>query len=272
MANRFQKQEYSMWITVIGRFGFIAKGIIYISVGFLALQISIGIGEGDMYNAKQILDEIVYESFGIIAIVFCMISLLAHAAYRILRGAIDLENKGRSFTGVLFRAKNIIVGLAYAGLSYAAFQILMGWDTTSAGERSDLWITKIMDWPFGKFIILAFALFAVIVGCYNFYICFRDKVEHDFDYSAMSSMQRKWFSSFGRIGKAAWGIVSFMVAFLLYQAATSDTTEQAVGLGKVLEALANQSYGYWVLGITASGLLIYGLYQLTLSYYRRIKA
>lgn len=67
------------------------------------------------------------------------------------------------------------------------------------------------------------------------------------------------------IGIFAWGIVYCMVAYLLYRAAITFDAEEAGGLAKALNALREQPFGIWILGITAGGLIIYGVYLLVLS-------
>jgi len=46
---------------------------------------------------------------------------------------------------------------------------------------------------------------------------------------------------------------------------------EARGLGGALRTVAAQPYGKWLLGITALGLIAYGLYDFILARYRRIR-
>jgi hypothetical protein len=58
----------------------------------------------------------------------------------------------------------------------------------------------------------------------------------------------------------------------LVQAAWQANPQQAGGVGKALQTLAGQSYGPWLLGIVALGLVAYGLYSaIVLARYRRIQ-
>ncbi len=86
----------------------------------------------------------------------------------------------------------------------------------------------------------------------------------------MSKKEQKALRLMGRIGFSAWGIVYAMMGVLFYQAAIHYDASQAGGLSDALNALQKQPYGIVILGITAGGLIIYGLYLLVLSYYHRI--
>jgi hypothetical protein len=61
-----------------------------------------------------------------------------------------------------------------------------------------------------------------------------------------------------------------MVAVLFYRAAVNYDPEQAGGLAKALNALREQPFGIWILGLTAGGLIMYGFYLLVLAYYHKV--
>lgn len=74
----------------------------------------------------------------------------------------------------------------------------------------------------------------------------------------------------GRFGLAARGVVfSIIGGFLIVAAVQSDPNESR-GLGGALRALAEQPYGPWLLGVTAAGLIAYGIYSVMLARYRRM--
>ena len=69
---------------------------------------------------------------------------------------------------------------------------------------------------------------------------------------------------------AARGIVFCVIGFFLIQAARQSDASQARGLGEALQALAQQPYGSWIMGIVALGLVAYGIYMVMQARYRRI--
>ncbi len=77
------KVKSSCWIRVVARLGFIAKGVIYFSIGLLAFQIAVGMG-GQTAGSAQILQHIVSQPFGKALLVFCTVGLLAHVAWKFI--------------------------------------------------------------------------------------------------------------------------------------------------------------------------------------------
>jgi len=74
----------------------------------------------------------------------------------------------------------------------------------------------------------------------------------------------------GQAGLSARGVVFGIIGVFLIQAALHSNAGEALGLSGALRALEQQSYGQWVLGIVALGLVAYGFYMLVLARYRRI--
>jgi hypothetical protein len=60
------------------------------------------------------------------------------------------------------------------------------------------------------------------------------------------------------------------MGYFLLQAALRSDPGEARGLDGALRALQQQSYGPWLLGLVALGLIGYGIYQLVEARYRRI--
>ena len=75
----------------------------------------------------------------------------------------------------------------------------------------------------------------------------------------------------GRLGYAARGVVYSIIGVFLIQAALTYNPQRAGGLGEALQALGKASYGPYVLGAVAAGLIAFGIYALALARYRRIE-
>lgn len=256
-------------ISIIAKIGFVAKGMVYFTVGLLALQAAIGIS-GQPAGTKEAVREFLYQPFGMILLIFCIGGLLAHAIWRILQSIVDPEDRGGSTFTKLFRVVDFLTGLLYISFSYAAWQILQGLGTQSSDETTEVWVGKILVLPYGRWIVLFCALVILITGFYQFYAAYRGSFDYSFDKTAMSDSEITILRQFGRIGFSAWGIVYLMISYMFYQAAIYADQNEAGGLAEALSALGNQPYGFWILAVTSVGLIIYGIYLLVLSYYHKI--
>ncbi len=62
------------------------------------------------------------------------------------------------------------------------------------------------------------------------------------------------------MGLFARGLVFLIIAFFLAQAGWLADAGEVRGFGGALKSLAQQPYGPWLLGITAIGVICYGIY------------
>jgi hypothetical protein len=65
-------------------------------------------------------------------------------------------------------------------------------------------------------------------------------------------------------------VVFGLVGIFLVKAAIEYQPTAAVGLDGALAKLAHQSYGSWLLGLVAAGLVAFAVYSLSDARYRRI--
>ncbi|TMM08350.1 MAG: DUF1206 domain-containing protein [Actinobacteria bacterium] len=77
----------------------------------------------------------------------------------------------------------------------------------------------------------------------------------------------EWLGAFGHLARA---VVFGLVGVFLVKAAIEFDPRKAVGLDATLAKLAASSYGPFLLGIVAAGLMAFGVYSLTDARYRRI--
>ncbi|MGH7999962.1 MAG: DUF1206 domain-containing protein [Brasilonema sp.] len=108
------------------------------------------------------------------------------------------------------------------------------------------------------------------LGFYEFYQAFSCKFQRKLNLSELDNSQRKLVMGISRFGLVARGIVFCIIGWFLSQAATQSDASQAGGLAEVLQTLAKQPYGPWLLGIVALGLVAYGIYMVIQARYRQV--
>ena len=74
----------------------------------------------------------------------------------------------------------------------------------------------------------------------------------------------------GALGHVARGVVFGLIGIFVIKAALEYDPKEAIGLDGALQKLAHQSYGPWLLGLTAAGLLAYAAYCFADARYRRV--
>jgi len=86
----------------------------------------------------------------------------------------------------------------------------------------------------------------------------------------MGSRVRNWIEWIGTFGHLARMVVFGLVGVFLIKAAIDFDPNKAVGLDGALAKLAHASYGPFLLGVVAAGLIAFGAYSLSDARYRRI--
>ena len=94
------------------------------------------------------------------------------------------------------------------------------------------------------------------------FVCRTPRTDRKFVFEARC---RTWLTSSSRLA-----VVFGLVGVFLVKAAIEFDPRKAVGLDATLAKLAASSYGPFLLGIVAAGLMAFGVYSLTDARYRRI--
>ena len=91
------------WIERLARYGYAAKGVVYVLIGTLAALGAFKEDEGPT-DSRGALTQIVYQPFG--RTILCVIAagLAGYALWRLTQALRDTEAKGRSWKGLSIRA------------------------------------------------------------------------------------------------------------------------------------------------------------------------
>jgi hypothetical protein len=258
------------WMEGLARFGYAAKGVVYMVVGALATMAAAGAG-GQTTDTKGALLEIETKPFGKIALGIVAFGLIGYVIWRWLQALADTEEKGTKLKGIAIRIGYACSGLVYAGMSYSAAKILIDvGETDSSSEIQERWTERLMSLPYGAWLVELAGACVVGFGLYQIYKGLRAKFRKRLKLGEMGRTKDNWATWSGRIGYAARGVVFCLIGVFLIQAARHYDPAQTKGLDEVLGTLARQAHGPLLLGVIAAGLVAYGFYMLVEARYRRI--
>lgn len=257
------------WIESLARWGYLAKGVVYLVVGGLALQVATGNG-GQAAGAKEALQEIATQPYGRFLLGLTGLGLIGYAVWRFVQAWFDPEHKGTDARGVLTRIGYTFSGLIYGGLAVEAVRIAIG-GGSSGGSSTEHWTARLLAQPFGQFLAGAVGAVIVGVGLYQFYRAWTASFEKTLKWHEMNDTERKWSTRVGQAGIAARGVVYLLTGTFLVVAAIRANPQDSMGTGEALQYLGQQPYGPWLMGVVAAGLAAYGVFSaMILSRYRRI--
>src|SRR4029079_11465894 len=101
-ASETVVHETSPWIEGLGRFGHIAIGVVYATIGVLAAQTALSRGGGTT-DSHGALAWIVQAPFGRVILGTLALGFAGYAAWRFIQAVRDTESKGTDLVGLLNR-------------------------------------------------------------------------------------------------------------------------------------------------------------------------
>lgn len=259
------------WIERFARYGYAAKGVVYVLIGSLAaLGAFRGDGEGAT-DSRGALTQIVHQPYGRIMLGVIAAGLAGYALWRLTQALRDTEEKGTSWKGLAIRTGYACIAIVYAGLSFSAVRLILGGDAgAGSDETTKGWTAFALMFPLGQLLVGLAGLGVIGFGFWQCYKAFTARFRRKWKRHEMHEHARSLATRAGQVGLVARAVVFIIIGLFLIQAAWHARAEEARGLGGALRALEQQPYGPYVLGAVALGLVAYGLYMFVEARYRRM--
>lgn len=264
----------SPFVRKFARFGYAAKGVVYVMVGGLAAAAAFGRG-GETTGSRGALQAVLEQPFGQVLLGIVAFGLACYAAWQFIRAVEDPENEGSDGKAIAKRVGFFISGVIHVGLVIAAVRMVVGsggGGDGSGDSGAQGWTATLMSYPLGQWLVAIVGLIIAGYGVAQLIRAYKADLDSQLVLSGMSAAARQWIRRVCRFGMAARGVVFGIIGLFLVLAAWRQNPSEARGLGGALRSLQEQGYGPWLLGVIALGLIAYGIYEFVLARYRRIDA
>ena len=252
-------------VPALARAGLVARGIIYVLIGWVAILVAVGQSsrEADQEGALQLLAG---KPYGMVSLWLLGIGFVGYALWRFSEAAFGVTGEGN---GAGPRLKSLLRGLVYAGLAYLTFQVISGAHSSEAAKQQDV-TASVMHHAGGRWLVGIVGLIVVIAGVALIAQGIRRRFMRYLETSRMSPRARRIVEWLGVIGTVARGVVSVLVGVLVIDAAVTYSPSKAGGVDKALLTLRDQPFGEFLLLLVAVGLIIFGIYGLCEARWRRV--
>ena len=264
----------SGWYAWLARGGLVAKGVSFGLVGVLAIQLAAG-GSGKATSRQGALQSLAQHGLGKVVLALLAIGFAGYAVWRFVQAFAEREDDDGEVKGKAKkwgkRAGYVGRGLIYAGLTFTTVKILVG----SGGQQSQnakahQTTATALGWPGGRWLVGIAGLVLVGVGLWNLYRGIARKFEEKWRTGEMREVERTWGGRAGVVGHVARFVVFGLIGVFVTKAAIDYNPKEAIGLDGALQKLAHASYGPYLVGVTAFGLVCYGIYCLVDARYRDV--
>lgn len=264
-ASGAASRHTAPWVEKLARFGYAAKGAVYILIGGLAVAAALGSG-GQTSGSAGAMASISGSTAGQIVLGLIAVGLVGYVIWGLVRAVSNPENDSGGA-----RAYYVLSALIHGGLAVEAGRLALGGGSSGSGGSGSgaaHWSATLMQQPFGVWLLGLVGAGLVIFGLQQVWHAWRVDLDDRLALGSMSSTVRTWAVRSGRFGLAARGVVLAIIGGYVVVAAVQADPSEARGVDGVLDMLRQTP---WLLAVVALGLVAYGIYNFVRARFRVIR-
>lgn len=253
----------------MARIGFVAKGTVYAITGVLTFMAAFNMG-GQKTGKVQVLDFLDKQTFGNILLILLGIGLAAYATWRFVQATKDPENIGDDNKGKAKKAGFFISGLIYLGLAVmAVMRVLNAGSGSSSGSAQK---SSFLASESGLILIGLAGAGIIIAGIFQFIKAYKNDYTKKFDLTSLAEeKRRKSIKNTAKFGLSSRSIIFVIIGYFALKAAFTADPSKIKTTTEAFSFIQDSSYGAWLMGLIAAGLVAYAIYMFLMAKYRRFQ-
>jgi nitrogen fixation-related uncharacterized protein len=262
-----ERAKNNRGLQVAARAGFVAYGIVYLLIGWLALRLAWGNRSGSA-DTSGALRTLAGQPLGRVLLVVVAIGLLALAVWQGFEAAIGC----RQYDDTKRARKRVAAGgkaVAFAVIGVSALRITAGAGSSSTKSEQKA-ASGVLSLPGGQVIVLVAAAVVAVIGIVQVVEGIKKSFEADLATAEMSPGTRSAVATIGTAGYVARGVAFALIGVLLGYAAVTADPKKANGLDGALHTVLGQPFGRYLLTVVAIGLAAAGVFAFAEARYRRL--
>ncbi|GAB2761642.1 DUF1206 domain-containing protein [Salinimicrobium soli] len=253
--------------------GFFMKGLVYILVGVLTFMAAFGLG-GDVTSTDGVIRFLLSLPLGKILVGIVALGLFAYTLWRLAQMWLRPKKKGskkpEGWKGLFTRFRYLYSAIFYALIAYSfakpLIKDLMGHEHAGApsegNEKQEAALGEILSHDWGVILIWALAIIVAAQAIWQFRLAYTARFMKKIDKFPDLKHEYEFIRKSGRFGYAARGVVFGIISFFLVKVILQHNAQVYKGTEGALQYLLSFSYGSWLLGATATGLIGYGIFNM----------
>lgn len=241
----------------IARAGLVAYGVVYVLIGWLAVQLAFGDRSGTP-SSSGALRELAQQPFGGVLIWVVSLGMFLLVVWQLLEAAFGHRDEDGT-KRLARRAASVGKAVVYAVIGVSGVRIAVG--SGSSGKRGEKTVTaELMDLPAGQALVGAVGLAIVGFGVFQLYRAWTAGFADKLDSEGRSGTSGTVYIAFGRAGHSARGIAFAIVGGLFCYAAVTHDSSKSGGLDQALFEILDQPFGPFLLCLVGVGVACFGLF------------
>ncbi|MEE1797864.1 MULTISPECIES: DUF1206 domain-containing protein [unclassified Streptomyces] len=256
------------------RWGFVARGAIYLLVGVLALRVAFGGGSGgggQQADRGGALAEIAAKPMGAVLLWALGAGLVGMALWRLSEALFGAAGPDGHKAGkrLLSAGRAVFYGFtAYSVLAFAAGD--EGSGSGSSDQESRDITARALELPGGRWIVGVAGAAIAAAGLWIGVRAVLRKYHKHLKLAEMSRPARRFVDVTGVGGGTARGALFTVAGVFVVLAAVAYEPDRAKGVDDTLRSFTETSAGPWLLALVAVGLMLFGLFSWAMARWRRV--
>ena len=246
-------------MSALARAGFGARGVLYVIIGALALQVAFGgpAHQPDRAGALRLVGKTPLGEAALWLLAIGFTGLTLWQASEAIWGGYGPH--GREMTRRVGAAALTVV---YAVVTYSIMKYAIGLGAPSSSNKQSRDLTaSLMHHPGGRYLAGAIGAGLIIAGLVIAYCAARKRfLRRMRALQTATPAARQVVERLGQYGGICRGAVFAGAGVFLMMAAVDANPRQAKGLDATLRSFAATPSGPWLLVLVAAGLIVYGLF------------
>jgi hypothetical protein len=256
IATAARRASDNPTMDVLARFGLMARALVYVIVGWLAVEIARGHSQREA-NQRGALAEVAHHSFGVVLLWALGLGFAAYAVWRLTSAAFGSTADDKKAGS---RLRDLVRGIVYAAFSVSTFSFIAGKSKQGQSQQQATLTARFMRDQYGRWLVGLVGLIIVLVGLGLIVEGVTKKFEKQLRMYELRGLVRTVVVGLGIVGNVARGIAFALAGVLVVDAAVTFNPGKSTGLDGALRSLADRPYGPWLLGVVALGLIAFGLF------------
>lgn len=263
-------QQAAPGLELLARVGYVSKGVVYFTVGFLALSVALGQG-GRTTDTRGALLKLQDLPGGAALLSVLAVGLVGYALWQLIRAALDPERQGTAAKGLVKRTGYLLSAGVNLTLAVFTARLAASGRAPQGGDGQAQAAGTVLNLPGGQLLLGLVGAALLGLAASQLYTAYGAKFMKRMQFSGVDGRVRDLLVKTGQVGIASRGVLMLIIGAFALVAAWNRRASETVGISQALTWLGSQPAGNVLLGVVAVGTLCYGVWCAVQARYRRIR-